>query len=136
MKKLISVLLVVAMLFAFAACGTQNNADTEVNVDENTETAKSYENLGTFLGNLVGANGNAFTDISVQTSFVNNIFLILFGIAVSMPIIPKVKILLQKTSAGENAVGVLTIISNIAILLICTILLVENTNNPFLYWIF
>ena len=92
--------------------------------------------LGTFLGNLVGANGNAFTDISVQTSFVNNIFLILFGIAVSMPIIPKLKILLQKTSAGENAVGVVTIISNIAILLICTILLVENTNNPFLYWIF
>ena len=92
--------------------------------------------LGTFLGNLAGANGNTFSDISVQTSFVNNIFLIIFGIAVSMPIIPKFKIMLQKTSAGENAVGAVTIVSNIAILLICTILLVENTNNPFLYWTF
>lgn len=92
--------------------------------------------LGTFFGNLVGANGNTFSDISVQTSFVNNIFLILFAVLVCMPVIPKLKILLQKTSAGENAVGIVTIVSNIAVLLICTILLVENTNNPFLYWIF
>ena len=92
--------------------------------------------LGTFFGNLVGANGNVFSDISVQTSFVNNIFLIAVAVIVSMPVIPKLRLMLQKTNAGENAVGIVTIISNIAILLICTILLVENTNNPFLYWIF
>ena len=92
--------------------------------------------LGTFFGNFVGANGNVFSDISVQTSFVNNIFLIAVAVIVSMPVIPKLRLMLQKTNAGENAVGIVTIISNIAILLICTILLVENTNNPFLYWIF
>ncbi len=92
--------------------------------------------LGIFFGNLVGANGNAFTDISVETSFMNNIFLILFAILVCIPVIPKGKILLQKSEAGENALGVITIISNIAILIICSILLVENTNNPFLYWQF
>ena len=92
--------------------------------------------LGIFFGNLVGANGNAFTDISVETSFMNNIFLILFAILVCIPVVPKCKMLLQKTQAGENVLGTVTIIANIAILLICTILLVENTNNPFLYWQF
>ena len=92
--------------------------------------------LGIFLGNLVGANGNSFSDISVETSFMNNIFLILFALLVSTPIIPKLKIMLQKTSAGENAVGFVTILTNILILLVCTVILVENTNNPFLYWHF
>ena len=92
--------------------------------------------LGVFFGNLVGANGNTFTDISVHTSFMNNIFLILFAVLVCMPVIPKMKIMLQKSEAGENAVGAVTVASNIIILLVCTILLVENTNNPFLYWQF
>ncbi len=92
--------------------------------------------LGVFFGNLVGANGNAFIDISVETSFMNNIFLILFAILVSIPVIPKAKLLLQKTNVGEDVLGVITIVSNVAILLVCTILLVENTNNPFLYWQF
>lgn len=92
--------------------------------------------LGIFFGNLVGANGNAFTDLSVQTSFVNNVFLILAALVFSLPIVPTLRLRLQKKRAGENAVGVSTIVCNIAILLICTILLVENTNNPFLYWQF
>lgn len=92
--------------------------------------------LGTFFGNLVGANGNALTDLSVQTSLVNNIFLILAAILFSFPVVPKLRLLLQKSEAGENAVGISTVVCNIAILLICSILLVENTNNPFLYWQF
>ena len=92
--------------------------------------------LGQFLGNLIGLNGNAFIDINVESSFMNNIFLILFAVIVSMPIIPKLRLLLQKTDKGENVIGIATIISNIAILLISSILLVNATNNPFLYWSF
>lgn len=92
--------------------------------------------LGTFFGNLVGANGNAFIDISVMTSFMNNIFLILFALAVSAPIIPWLRRKVQKISCGENVIGVSTVVCNIAILAVCALLLVENTNNPFLYWQF
>lgn len=92
--------------------------------------------LGIFLGNLIGLNGNPFTDISVETSFMNNIFLILFAVLVCIPVIPKGKMLLQKTEAGENVLGIVTIVSNVLILVVCSILLVENTNNPFLYWQF
>lgn len=92
--------------------------------------------LGIFFGNLVGANGNAFTDISVQASIVNNIFLIAAAILFSLPVVPKLRELLQKTEAGKNAVGISTVVCNIAVLLVCSLLLVENTNNPFLYWSF
>lgn len=92
--------------------------------------------LGTFFGNLVGANGNAFIDISVTTSFMNNIFLILFAIVVSAPIIPWLRRKVQKNANGETAIAVSTIVCNIAVLFICAVLLVENTNNPFLYWQF
>lgn len=92
--------------------------------------------LGTFFGNLIGANGNAFIDISVTTSFMNNIFLILFAAIVSFPIIPWLRRKVQKTANGETAIAVSTIICNIAVLFVCAVLLVENTNNPFLYWQF
>lgn len=92
--------------------------------------------LGTFFGNLVGANGNAFIDISVTTSFMNNIFLILFAAAVSFPVIPRLRRRVQKKANGETAIAVSTIACNIAVLLVCAVLLVENTNNPFLYWQF
>lgn len=92
--------------------------------------------LGTFFGNLVGANGNAFADISVTTSFMNNIFLILFAVFVSAPVIPWLRRKVQKLSGGETAIAASTIVCNIAVLLVCAVLLVENTNNPFLYWQF
>lgn len=92
--------------------------------------------LGQFFGNLVGANGNAFIDINTQSSFFNNMFLIIVAVAASAPIIPKLREIVQKTDAGENAIGIGTVLSNVAILVVCTILLVNTTNNPFLYWNF
>ncbi len=92
--------------------------------------------LGCFFGNLVGANGNALTDLSVQASFANNLFLILAALIFSLPVVPKLRALLQKTEAGENAVGIATVAGNVAVLLVCSLLLVENTDNPFLYWNF
>lgn len=92
--------------------------------------------LGTFFGNLIGANGNAFIDISVKTSFMNNIFLILFAAIVSFPVIPWLRRKVQRLEIGENAIGISTTVCNVLVLIICAVLLVENTNNPFLYWQF
>lgn len=92
--------------------------------------------LGTFFGNLIGANGNAFIDISVTTSFMNNIFLILFAAIVSFPVIPWLRRKVQRLEIGESAIGISTTVCNVLVLIICAVLLVENTNNPFLYWQF
>ena len=92
--------------------------------------------LGTFFGNLVGANGNMLIDLGTQTSFMNNIFLITAAVVFSTPVIPTLRRKLQTTNAGENAVGISTVVSNAAILIIGTMMLVSSTNNPFLYWQF
>jgi len=92
--------------------------------------------LGTFFGNLVGANGNMLTDLGTQTSFMNNIFLIIAAIVCSTPVIPAIRKKLLETDAGQNAVGISTVVSNVVILAIGTLMLVSSTNNPFLYWQF
>ena len=92
--------------------------------------------LGTFFGNLVGANGNMLTDLGTQTSFMNNIFLIIAAIVCSTPVIPAIRKKLLETDAGQNAVGISTVVSNVVILAVGTLMLVSSTNNPFLYWQF
>ena len=92
--------------------------------------------LGTFFGNLVGANGNELIDVTTQWSFAHNIFLILTAAAVCMPVIPMLGALMEKTAHGIMVTQTSTIVCNIAILVISSILLVDATNNPFLYWIF
>ena len=92
--------------------------------------------LGTFFGNLVGANGNMLIDLGTQTSFMNNIFLIAAAAVCSTPVIPAIRKKLLETDAGQNAVGISTVVSNIAILAVGTLMLVSSTNNPFLYWQF
>lgn len=92
--------------------------------------------LGTFFGNLVGANGNMLIDLGTQTSFMNNIFLIIAAIVCSTPVIPVIRKKLLETDAGQNAVGISTVVSNVVILAVGTLMLVSSTNNPFLYWQF
>ena len=92
--------------------------------------------LGTFFGNLVGANGNQLIDIGTQTSFMNNIFVICAAILFSTPLIPWLRTKLQDSNAGQNAIGISTIVCNAFILAASSILLVNSTNNPFLYWQF
>ena len=90
--------------------------------------------LGTFLAGLFGANGNPVSDIGTTTTLMNNIFLIAAAIVFSTPVIPALRMKLQKTPAGENVIGVFTIASNIVILALATLMLAANsTNQPFLY---
>ena len=92
--------------------------------------------LGTFFGNLVGANGNPLIDPGTQTSLLNNLFLIIAAAVFSAPVIPAVRAKLQQTDAGENAIGIATVVSNVVILILASLLLVNSTNAPFLYWHF
>ena len=98
--------------------------------------------LGKFFTNISGVsmitNGNAFGDLMTWNSLLNNIFLIAFAIIVSMPVLDKIKYFFFKW--GNNtvyAVGKIgaTLIC-CSLLIICSILMVDNTNNPFLYFRF
>lgn len=92
--------------------------------------------LGQFFGNLVGANGNAFSDNITSTSIANNIFLLLAAVLFCMPVVPKLKEIFEK---GRNSIVVsqtATVVCNVALILVSSIMLVNATNNPFLYFRF
>ncbi len=101
-----------------------------------------FGQLGRFFLNITGismiSNQNSFSDVVTRDSFIGNIFLILFAIIVSMPIIPKIKYFFFKW--GNNTVYAVGKIGGAVIccilLVISSILLVDNTNNPFLYFRF
>lgn len=92
--------------------------------------------LGQFFAGLVGANGNAFTDTALQTTFMNNVFLFAAAVILSMPLIPAVKKWVMDKAAGAYVTGMAQIVCNVVLLAVCSIMLVNNTNNPFLYFIF
>ncbi len=98
--------------------------------------------LGQFFLNITGismlTSGASFTDILTWHSLLNNLFLILFAIAVSMPLLPKVKYFFNEW--GNNTVFTVGKIGGAIgcciLLIISSILLVNSTTNPFLYFRF
>ena len=98
-----------------------------------------FENLGslgTFFKALVGANGNKLTDTVIQHLFMNNIWLFAAAVLFTMPVIPKIKekaLSAKGTAYFMQSAGVLC---NAAILVLSSVLLVNTTNNPFLYFRF
>ena len=98
-----------------------------------------FENTGTlldFFKNLIGLNGNKLTDFTFSTIFVNNIFLFAAAILFSIPFVGKLQKFVMTKLGEKNGVllsGGFRIAINIILLLICSILLVNSTNNPFLY---
>jgi len=91
--------------------------------------------LGTFLGNLVGLNGNSFTDKISMQNMTANAWLFIVSVVLCMPVIPALKKKLESknlylaTSVGQTVL-------NVAIFALSSILLVNATNNPFIYWQF
>ena len=92
--------------------------------------------LGDFFKSLVGLNGNAFIDITIQTTFANNIFLFAAAVILSIPWIPKVKELIMTKSCGYKIAGTAQAVANAAVLIVSSVMLVSSTNNPFLYFRF
>jgi alginate O-acetyltransferase complex protein AlgI len=92
--------------------------------------------LVNFFKNLIGLNGNIFFDEAVKISFVNNIFLIILAVVFCFPVIPKLKKMADKSEASYTAYRSVQTVANTALLLISSIMLVDATNNPFLYFRF
>lgn len=98
--------------------------------------------LGHFFANISGismlTNGNQFGDIVTWNSFLNNLYLIAFAVIASLPIMPKVKYFFNDWANNTvYAIGKMTgTFICCALLIICSILMVDNTNNPFLYFRF
>ncbi len=98
--------------------------------------------LGNFFSNISGMSmifrGGSFADQLTASAFVGNIFLLIIAIVVSMPVLQKLKYFFFEW--GNNVVyttgKVLGAVGCAYLLLMCSILLVDATNNPFLYFRF
>ncbi len=98
--------------------------------------------LGLFFRNIFCIStimGKApFADVATWGSLINNIFLIIAAIVCSMPILPKVKeLVLNSYNHRVYSTGrLLSVVACVVLLIVSSILLVNNTNNPFLYFRF
>ena len=89
-----------------------------------------------FFKATVGANGNPLTDTITKTVIRNNAYILVAVVLFTMPIVPKIKERCMKNRTSAVVIQSAGVVCNLAILLICSILLVNTTNNPFLYFRF
>lgn len=92
--------------------------------------------LGEFFKNLVGLNGNGFIDEFTKLSFTNNIYLIAAAIICTFPIAKAIERRAGKHYVSAVALEASKIAVNMALILVSSIMLVDATNNPFLYFRF
>lgn len=97
---------------------------------------EDLSSLGNFFKNLVFANGNAFISGTAKSVISENIILILVAAVLSMPVLDWFKDLAKKNKTLDTVFSYVTIFTNIALLVISAIMLVDSTSNVFLYWRF
>lgn len=94
---------------------------------------EDFGELGHFFKNIIGISGNPLIDEVTKNSFMNHIYLIAAAIVVCIPVIPWLKNRIAHSRplllAGQTA----ELVCHVALLLICSIMLVNATNHPFLY---
>lgn len=97
---------------------------------------EDFGKLGNFFKNLIGLNGNGLTDTYSSLAFSNNFYLIIAALICSFPIVGLIKKASEKSSAVNVAATFMRIPVNLALILVSSVMLVDATNNPFLYFRF
>ncbi len=102
-----------------------------------------FDNMGdivTVLRGMIGLNDNSFTNFETTTLLSSNVFILVFCVLVSTPIIRKVGSLVRYTHMDKKAVSSLYAVGRIVIplilILLSTAALVGDSYNPFLYFQF
>ena len=97
---------------------------------------EDFGKLSNFFKNLIGLNGNGLTDTYSSLAFSNNFYLIIAALICSFPIAGLIKKASEKSSAVNVAATFMRIPVNLALILVSSVMLVDATNNPFLYFRF
>lgn len=92
--------------------------------------------LGQFFKTILGFGGNGFVSVSDKISVVNNMYLLILAIICCLPIIEIIKKIGEKCFPIKAFTSFATVFVSAALLLISSILLVDATTNPFLYFQF
>lgn len=93
-------------------------------------------NLGLFLRNLTPFNPNGFTDVTVEISLFNNLFLIIAAVICTFPLMKLAGKLSERSLNVKTAVSISGTVVCAGLLILSSVLLVDATTNAFLYWRF
>ena len=97
---------------------------------------EDFGKLGDFFKSIFGFSGNGFINDVDKIKFTNNIYLIIIALIFCLPIIPLFKKITDKCYPVKTVTSVMTAFVCSALLIISSIMLVDSTNNPFLYFRF
>ena len=89
-----------------------------------------------FLRNLTPLNPNGWYSYFEQMSLFNNLFLILAAVICTFPLLELPKKLREKFPGSAPAISVAGTVLTVALLAVSSILLVDSTTQPFLYYRF
>ncbi|MFM7080237.1 MAG: MBOAT family O-acyltransferase, partial [Bacteroidota bacterium] len=92
--------------------------------------------LKVFVGTLFSVPANLQVGLEVQSSIEQNIFWLIFALALCMPVYDTVGNKLKSKITNANTLSFGTVTANFIMLLIATALLVNSSYNPFLYFRF
>ncbi|MDO4608985.1 MAG: MBOAT family O-acyltransferase [Clostridia bacterium] len=102
-----------------------------------------FDNMGDIfdvLGGMFGLNGNKFTNLETNALLLSNVFILIFSMVVSTPIVRKIGGLIRYTYMDKKPVVVLyafgRVLVPLILLLLSTAALVGDSYNPFLYFQF
>ncbi|MDE5583557.1 MAG: MBOAT family protein [Ruminococcus sp.] len=92
--------------------------------------------LGTFFKTIFGFGGNGFIGLQDKITFMNNIFLLAVSVVCCFPIIETVKKRTDRTVFTRHMASLVTTGISAVLLLLTSVMLVDATTNPFLYFRF
>ncbi|MCC8135604.1 MAG: MBOAT family protein, partial [Ruminococcus sp.] len=92
--------------------------------------------LGTFFKTIFGFGGNGFIRLTEKISVVNNMYLLIIAVICCFPILAGIKKITEKSFPAKTVVSFATTFASAALLILSSIMLVDATTNPFLYFRF
>lgn len=92
--------------------------------------------LGTFFKTAFGFGNNGILGLQDKITFMNNIFLIIVSVICCFPIIEGLKKISDKSAFTRHTASLVTTFVSAVLLLLTSVMLVDATTNPFLYFRF
>lgn len=92
-----------------------------------------FSRMVSFIKILFGQSGAELYDMFALTAFSNKLYIIIPAVIFCMPVVKYIKKLYERKPRLTRLFG---IAANAAVIIICTVLLVGDTYNPFLYYRF
>lgn len=92
--------------------------------------------LGEFFRTIFGFGGNGFIVMTDKITVINNMYLLIAAIICCLPIISMISKLTEKSFALKSTASVVGTAASAVLLILSSIMLVDATTNPFLYFRF